>query len=208
MKIYDISVTISPDLPVYVGDPRVSIMPALSMEKGDHCNLTRLAFGSHTGTHVDAPRHFEPEGLTVEGLDLKALIGQAWVLKISSQEGIEPGELESHDLRGKERVLFKTHNSSLWNGTEFQTNYVHLSQEGASYLVKMGVKLVGIDYLSIEKFGSLGHGVHHTLLQAGIIILEGINLEGVEPGPYELICLPLKIKGAEGAPARAILMRR
>ena len=208
MKIYDISVAISLDLPVYPGDPGITVLPILSMEKGNHCNLTGLSLGSHTGTHVDAPRHFEPGGLTVDELDLNRLMGPAWVLKISSQQEIGRADLESQDLKGKERVLLKTSNSALWNRREFANNYVHLSQEGAAYLVEMGVKLVGIDYLSIEKYGSTDYGAHHTLLRAGVIILEGINLGSVEPGRYELLCLPLKVRGGEGAPARALLLQR
>jgi len=206
MKIYDISVILGKELPSWPGDSPVNISLSQSLAKGDVCNLSSLSLSSHTGTHVDAPYHFEPDGTTVDVLPLESLIGPAWVVEIKSREAVSREELEALGLQGKERILFKTANSNLWSSAEFSRQYVHLTLAAARCLVQAGIRLVGIDYLSIEKFESADHAVHHQLLRNRVVVLEGLNLSQVPAGKYQLICLPLKLGGGDGAPARAVLM--
>jgi arylformamidase len=160
---------------------------------------------AHTGTHVDAPRHFYDEGPGVDALPLELLIGRARVVEIVSRKGIGADELADLDLSEDVRVLFKTANSRLWASPEFHKDYVGVTQSGAEHLVSRGVKVVGVDYLSVEEFKKPGAPAHHALLGAGTIVIEGLNLRDVEPGVYEMICLPLRIVGADGAPARVLL---
>ena len=204
MKIYDISVTISPDLPVFPGDPPVRIDPVTRLDLGDQSNVSRLTLSSHCGTHIDVARHYSNHGLSVEHLPLTLLTGEALVAELRSVRYIGSAELSRFPLKGVERLILKTDNSLLWEKPGFCEEYVALTPDGARYLVKMGVKLVGIDYLSIERFDGDGE-VHRFLLGHGVIVIEGLNLEGVAAGVYELICLPLKIRDGDGAPVRAIL---
>jgi arylformamidase len=209
MKIYDITFPISPQTPVYAGDPNVKIEVASSFAKGDHANVTALCLGAHTATHVDAPNHFIDGMRRVDRLDLNKLIGPCRVIRIAEDvKIIEPEHFDN--IEGLERVIFKTRNSEFWNDTEFHSDFTHLSPAAADALVESGVKLVGIDYLSIERFKSGDHAVHKALLSKEIVILEGLDLREVEPGDYELICLPLKYEGGEGdgAPARTVLIQR
>ncbi|HEY8560234.1 MAG TPA: cyclase family protein [Pyrinomonadaceae bacterium] len=208
MKIYDITFPISEKTPVYAGDPDVRIDVAASFAKGDHANVTGLCIGAHTATHVDAPNHFIDGTRRVHELDLERLIGPARVVAIDeSLTEIAPAQLG--DLEGVERILFKTKNSNFWNAPEtgFRKDFTYISPEAARVLADAKVKLVGIDYLSVEKFGSEDFATHITLLEREIVILEGLDLREVPPGDYELICLPLKIisETGDGAPARAIL---
>lgn len=205
MRIHDISVVISTDMPVYPGDPPVSISPFLSISKGDKVNVSALALGSHTGTHLDAPRHFFENGRGMSELELELLAGRATVLQLDVAQEIRREHLEGADLRGTERLLLGTANSALWREAGFQEDYIYLTEDTARHLVELGVKLVGLDYLSVEKFGSSEAPVHRALLQNDVVILEGLNLTGIEPGEYELICLPLRLNCEDGAPARAIL---
>ncbi len=205
MAIYDISVSISEAIPVWPGDPFVAIRPALRMRDGGVANVTRLDLGSHTGTHVDAPWHFEDGGLTVDRLDLEKLVGPARVLEVAGDGPIDARALERLPIAGARRVLFKTRNSSLWGVAGFRREFVGLAPDAAAALVARGVDLVGIDYLSIEPFGSTDFATHHTLLQASVVIVEGLDLSRVAAGDYELIVLPLKLSGLDGSPARAIL---
>jgi arylformamidase len=209
MKIYDISLTISPGIPVWPGDPKVEMELISSMEKGAHVNITRLALCAHTGTHVDAPRHFLNDGGTVESLPLEALTGPAHVIRIPDEvTAITADVLERVSIPdGAERLLFKTRNSALWarGEAEFQTGFVAIPADGAEWLVQRGVKLVGVDYLSVSPY-KVSIPTHHTLLKAGVVILEGVDLSAVSEGAYELYCLPLKIAGSDGAPARVILI--
>jgi arylformamidase len=207
MKIYDISVPLSNDLPVYPGDPPLLIEPALLIEKGDGSNVCRLSLSSHCGTHIDAPRHLDDRGLTVEHLPLQLLTGRALVAEVGGTKRIGSKELKRLPIKGEERLLLKTQNSLLWSRPGFVEDYASLTEEGADYLAGIGVRLVGIDYLSIEAFEGNG-AVHRKLLDHGVIILEGLNLDGVKEGVYELICLPLKLAGVDGAPVRAILRRK
>ena len=207
MKIYDITVPIRSKMPVYEGDPGVTIDAWSAFAKGDSSNVSMLNFGAHTGTHVDAPAHFIEGARKIDALPLEVLIGAARVIRVADDvTEITPEFLERCDLGGIERVIFHTRNSGLWSDN-FRRDYTHLLPEAAQNLVDRGVKLVGTDYLSIEKFHSGHHRTHLTLLSSNVVIVEGLNLSDVPEGDYELICLPLKIAdgSGDGAPARAVL---
>lgn len=210
MKIYDITVPISKQVPVYEGDPNVQLETAKSLSKGDGVNVTSLCMGAHTATHVDAPNHFIEGTRKVHELELEKLIGFARVVEIDqSVTAISAEDVKNANLQGVERVLFKTRNSQFWNNQEsgFRKDFTYIEPEAARELVNLGVKLVGIDYLSVERFASEGHPTHVTFLEKEVIIIEGLDLREVSAGDYELICLPLKIvsETGDGAPARAIL---
>ena len=207
MRIYDITVPIRSAMPVYEGDPGVKIDPWSAFAKGDSSNVSMLSFGAHTGTHVDAPAHFVEGARRIDALSLDVLIGPARVLRVpDAVNEIDSNFINDCDLNGVERVLFHTRNSTFWN-EGFRKDFTHLLPEAAQLLVDRGIKLVGTDYLSIEKFHSGHHRTHLTLLSNNVVIVEGLNLSEVPEGDYELICLPLKIaEGAgDGAPARAVL---
>lgn len=210
MKIFDVSVPISDKTPVYAGDPAVEITSALTIANGDPCNVSRLNIGAHTATHVDAPAHFIEGATKVDCLPLDVLIGRARVVEIEKTADFVTAEhIENADLTGVERVLFKTRNSDLWNdlGQGFQKDFVFIAPDACQKLVEIGVKLVGIDYLSVEQFDPPDHATHKTLLGNNIIAIEGLDLREVSAGDYELICLPLKIASGtgDGAPARTVL---
>ncbi|MGD0609925.1 MAG: cyclase family protein [Anaerolineales bacterium] len=210
MKIYDISLAIGPQLPVWPGDPPFRLERIQSMEAGAHDNVSRLDMGAHTGTHVDAPFHFIQDGRTAESLSLEVLTGPALVVPIPDEVTlISAAVLERAQLPpGEERLLFRTRNSDLWGQgvKEFHTDFVAIPADGAEWLVQYGVKLVGVDYLSVSPYKN-SIPTHRTLLQAGVVILEGLDLSAVTPGIYDLVCLPLKLMGSDGAPARAILRK-
>lgn len=208
MKIYDITVPVSDTVPIYEGDPKARIDICMSIANGDAANVSQMCFGVHTATHVDAPNHFIDGTRRVDQLDLDKLIGICRVVGIDdSVTAIEPQHLGN--LTNIERILFKTRNSTFWNEPEkgFRTDFTYISPDAAKVLADSGVKLVGIDYLSVEQFGSKDFKTHITLLEKEAVILEGADLREVEPGDYELICLPLKYIGGagDGAPARTIL---
>ena len=208
MKIYDVTIPISENVPVYKGDPKVKIDVSSSIAKGDAANVTQLCFGAHTATHVDAPNHFIEGTRRVHELDLEKFIGRCRVIEVDeSVLEIEPKHVEN--LETVERVLFKTRNSSFWNDTSkgFRTDFTYISPGAARVLVEKNIKLVGIDYLSVEKFGSEDFATHITFLEREVAIIEGLDLREVTAGDYELICLPLKIisETGDGAPARTIL---
>lgn len=204
MRIYDITVPLSSQLPVYPGDCGFELSPWNRIANGDEANVSRLSFCNHAGTHLDPPRHFDDAGATIDEIPLERLVGRALVLELEETKVIGAKELHRLPVRGVERLLLKTGNSRLWQESSFSPDYTALSVDGAQYLVEAGVKLVGIDYLSIE--GMDGDGtVHRTLLKNDVLVVEGLNLEGIDPGEYELICLPLKVKGGDGAPVRALL---
>ena len=208
MPIYDITVPIRTTMPVYEGDPGVKIEPWSAFAKGDSSNVSLLNFGAHTGTHVDAPAHFIEGANTIDKLPLETLIGPARVIEVPDDATeIDPAFLASCDLQGVARILFHTRNSAFWDSDGFRKDFTHLLPEAAELLVNQGIKLVGIDYLSIEKFHSGHHRTHLTLLQQSVVIVEGLNLSSVPAGDYELICLPLKIAAGagDGAPARVVL---
>ena len=201
--IYDITLPLTAGMPVWPDEPGPELTPLSQISRGDPANVTRLSLGSHTGTHVDAPRHFLSEGKTVEALALDALCGPARVIHVDDTTSVKRHQLERH--RGIERMLLQTRNGALWNKRGFQKDFVYLEPDAADWLVAQGTRLVGIDYLSIEQFGSRDYRTHHALLGAGVVIVEGLDLRNVEPGDYMLWCLPLKVVGADGAPCRAVL---
>jgi arylformamidase len=210
MTIYDISLTISPSLPIWPGDPPLELEQFESMDKGGHNNITRMSSCVHIGTHVDAPRHFLNDGHTVEQLSLDVLTGPCYVVQLPDGiEAITAEVLERTELTSEmKRVLFGTRNSHLWakGESEFQTDFVAITEDGAEWLVERGVKLVGVDYLSVAPYGD-SIPTHTILLKAGVVLVEGLNLSKVMRGFYDLYCLPLKIAGSDGAPARAILVQ-
>ena len=208
MKIYDVTVPISAQTPIYEGDPPIEFSVTASLEKGDAANVSHLCCGVHTGTHVDAPAHFIAGGKKVHEIELKKLIGAARVVELNENvTAIEPkhfGHLES-----VERVLFKTRNSDFWNEPEkgFRRDFTYITPEAARALVEKNIVLVGIDYLSVERFGAESFDTHLTLLENEVVILEGLDLREIAAGDYEMFCLPLAYIGAagDGAPARTIL---
>ena len=207
MKLYDITVSFSTELPVYPGDPAVQITQVASLAAGDICTVSHLSFGSHTGTHVDPPAHFVAGLATLDELSLDVLIGPARVVDVGEISAIDVATIDAAKLAGVERVLFKTRNSRLWQADahEFEKEFVYLETTAAERLVELGVKLVGIDYLSIEKFNFEQPTTHYALLGNNVVIVEGLNLTDVAAGEYELICLPMKIKNGDGGPARVVL---
>ncbi len=203
MKLYDVTLPVSPGLPVWPGDPPVKLERVRRMEDGAKNNLSHLACSVHMGTHVDAPLHFIADGTDVVSLPLDALIGPARVIEIPDTDEITIGTLARLDLSRVERLLFKTRNSHLSRDV-FHRDFAAVALDAAQWLVQHGVRLVGVDYLSVERFGGDG-SVHRTLLGAGVIVVEGLDLRDVPPGDYTLCCLPMKLVGSEGAPARVIL---
>jgi arylformamidase len=213
-SIIDISVPISESLPVWPGDPAIKIRQSAALAHGDPADVSHLDFGSHTGTHVDAFSHFKPDGKTLNQMDLQRYIGRALVVEIEDPNRITLGELQRNpsflDLRKAERVLFKTVNSDKqWYTQPFNPDFCHLSPHAADFLIELGLRLVGVDAMSVDGFHAkelYGEDVpvHHRLLNAGVYILEGLTLKDVKAGWYDLICLPLALQG-DGAPARAVL---
>jgi arylformamidase len=210
MKFWDISLPISQGIPVWPGDPEISIKRVSKIEDGANANVSRMDIGCHTGTHVDAPYHFLPDGKTIETLPLDALIGPVQVIRIPDDISVitEDVVLACGIRKGTSRVLFKTYNSAFWKkyGSQFRTEFAGIDDTGAQALVDMGVKLVGLDYLSVSPYKK-SRPTHEAFLKASVVLLEGVNLSAVEAGDYNLVCLPLKIQGADGAPARAVLTR-
>ena len=211
MKIFDISLTISPDLPVWPGDPAIELEQVESMDAGATANVSRLNAGVHIGTHVDAPHHFMNDGRTVEQLSLEILTGPCYVLQLP--DGIEAITAEALDgislPSDTTRILFGTSNSRFWarGETVFQEDYVAVTASGADWLVKRGIQLVGVDYLSVAPYSD-STPTHEILLGAGVVVVEGLDLSAVPRGFYDLYCLPLKLLGSDGAPARAILIQQ
>jgi len=204
MKIYDVTVPLSKELVVYPGDPHVKIINRTTIgEDGAQCNLSRYSFSSHAGTHVDPPSHFIENGVTVDNLPLELLIGRARVVEVTAPV-IDEAVLEEFDFTADARILFKTRNSYLWSQKKFVEDYVYITPGAARVLVAEGIKVIGIDYLSVDKFGAEAK-THLTLLKSGVVIIEGLDLREIEPGDYEMFCLPLKVKGGDGAPARVVL---
>ncbi len=206
-RLIDVSVPLRSGVPTYPGNPEFELQPVKRIAEGGSSNVSRVVLGTHSGTHVDAPRHFFDEGAGVDRLPLDLLIGRARVVAITRRGGIDEPDLADSRLREDIRVLLKTPNSALWNSNQFHQDYTYLTEAGARYLVQQGVKVIGIDYLSVEQFKKAGAPAHHTLLSEGVVIIEGLNLAEADPGMYEMYCLPLPIAGADGAPARVVLRR-
>lgn len=210
MRIYDISLTITPDLPVWPGDPAVVLKCMSSIAAGDDANVTSMQMGVHTGTHVDAPHHFlDEDPRTVEQMPLKTLTGRTYVLRLPDQVSVISAEILAQvEIPPRtRRLLFRTRNSSYWatDPHYFREDFVAIDASGAQYLVERGVKLIGVDYLSVAPYGD-GKPTHEIMLKAGIVLVEGLDLSQVDQGRYTLYCLPIKLGGVEGAPARAILV--
>jgi arylformamidase len=208
MKIYDITVPISASTPIYKTDPGIEFGQHRAIANGDSANVSKIALGVHTATHVDAANHFIDGAPRVHEMDPHKLVGPCRVIEVPEDVlAIEPEHVG--DISGVERVLFKTRNSGFWSTPElgFRSDYAFLTPATAQLLADNGIVLVGIDYLSIEKSGSPGHPVHITLLEKDTVILEGVDLREVPAGDYEVMCLPLKYDGAtgDGAPARTFL---
>jgi len=206
-RIYDISLPVVDGGIRYPGNPPTRVSSVEAIARGDAANVSLVAIGTHTATHVDAVRHFIEGGAAVDEMPLERLIGRALV--VTFDDGVTVvGEtaLRAHALDGHMRVLLKTRNSALLRRPDFVTDYAYLAPDGAEYLLHLGVELVGIDYLSIEQFRSPDHRTHRLLLERGVVIVEGLDLSAVPPGTYDLVCLPLKLAGLDGAPARAVLI--
>jgi arylformamidase len=206
--MYDVTMTLTGDLPTFPGEPGVTLEPVHRIANGDPANVSKLSMGTHTGTHLDAPLHFFDGAPTVADLPLDALIGPALVVDIQLADTIRAHDLERIDLpSGIQRVLFKTRNSALLRQSQFSRDFVSIDPSAAHWLVERGVRLVGVDYLSAEQFGRTPAETHLTLLGAGVVIVEGLDLLDVPVGQYDLICLPLKLP-ADGCPVRALLIGR
>jgi arylformamidase len=202
----DISVTIQDGMVHWPGDPDIRIRQMLEMSRGDVCNVSVLSLGSHTGTHMDAPRHFIANGKTLDRMPLEATMGSCRVIEIKDKEAVTVEELKPQKIRPGERILFKTRNSRRsWKTNAFDEDFIFVSKEAAAYLAERRVQTVGIDYLSVGGFKKDGVETHQALLGAGIWLIEGLNLAKVRPGKHDLCCLPLKVLNSEGAPARALL---
>src|SRR5689334_5270981 len=207
MTIYDISVPVATGGVVYPGNPEIRIEPQQAIAQGGSSNVSSLSIGSHTGTHVDAPKHFFDDGAGVDALPLDVLMGPAVLIDFPpTVMAVTEADLRTKELKGHTRVLIRTRNSSFIRDKPFHKDYTYLAPDGAAYLVSLGVRLVGVDYLSVEQFHSGHHKTHVTLLQKGVIIVEGLDLSQPAAGPYELRCLPLRLAGLDGAPARAVLV--
>jgi arylformamidase len=206
-RIYDISVPIRTGGLVYPGNPEIEVSLQQAVAKGAGANVSFVRFGSHTGTHADAARHFFDDGQSVDKIPLERLIGPALLIAFSDDvRAVSAADLQKHDLSGHTRLLIRTRNSALLSQHQFVKDYTYLAPDGAQYLVDKGIELVGVDYLSIEQFHSGHHKTHRTLLEKSVVILEGLDLSVPTAGEYELICLPLRIEGCDGAPARAVLI--
>ncbi len=214
MQIFDISVAIAPgETPIYPGDPTIEVNAWAAIARGDAANLSLLHFGAHTATHVDAPAHFIEGAATVATLPLDVLLGPAHVIDVAADKhSITADDVRALVPDSAKRVLFKTRNSAFWrqSGAVFREDFASIAPEAAHLLIERGVKLVGIDYLSVERFKSDTFATHLTLLAAGVVIIEGLDMSAVAAGEYELLCLPLKLAAGsgDGAPARAVLRTR
>jgi len=209
MTIYDISLPIHPGTPTWPSDSPPQIRRLKDLDKGDAVTLSRLELGAHAGTHLDAPAHFIQGGATVETLPLELLIGPCVVAQTAAAPLVTAADLDALSLPPETtRLLLKTGNSARWGDSQgFRSDFIALSPDAARWIVDRGIRLVGVDYLSVEQYNPpREHPVHHTLLAAGVIVVEGLNLADVPPGGYTLVCLPLRVIGVEGAPARAILL--
>lgn len=208
-RIHDVSMPVRAGGLVYPGNPEIMIEPQQAISRGAGANVSRISFGSHTATHVDAAKHFFDNGETVDKVPLDRLIGRALLIAVDdSLSSVTARDLERHDLKGNTRILVRTRNSSFPDDVEFHRDYTYMAPDAAEYLVGRGIDLVGVDYLSIEQFHSGHHRTHRTLLERNVVIVEGLRLSGIEPGEYDFVCLPLRLEGLDGAPARAVLIER
>ncbi len=207
MKLIDVTVPLDASLPTYPGNTPFVLEAVKRIARGDSSNVSTLHMSAHTGTHVDAPRHYFDEAPGADALPLEMMLGRTRVIEITSRSGIGAEQLADLDLSDDLRILFKTSNSRLWASSDFHTDYVGVTASGAEHLIAHGIRVVGVDYLTVEEFKRPGAPAHHVLLGGGAIIIEGLNLRDVEPGVYDMLCLPLRVVGADGAPARVLLRR-
>jgi arylformamidase len=208
-RVYDISVPVRTGGLIYPGNPEIAIELQQAISQGAGANVSHISFGSHTGTHVDAARHFFDDGRTIDQIPLEKLMGPAVLIAVDeSLMSVGSADLEKFDLTGRKRVLIRSRNSAFLNDPEFHRDYTFLAPDGAEYLVSLGVELVGVDYLSIEQFHSGHHRTHRTLLERDVVIVEGLSLSEPPPGEYDFVCLPLRLEGLDAAPARALLIER
>src|SRR3954467_11206861 len=207
-RLVDVSVPLARGLASYPGNPEFDMQPVKRIAEGASSNVSRLVLGTHTGTPLDPPRHFFDARAGADALPLDLLIGRARVIDLPVRGGITEEHLSAAGLREDLRVLLRTPNSGWWHAAEpFHQDYTYVSEGAARYLVEQGVKVVGVDYLSVEQFKKPGAPAHRALLGNNVLIIEGLNLSDAEPGLYEMYCLPLRIAGADGAPARVVLKR-
>lgn len=210
-RVIDVSLPIGGNLLTWPGDPPIQVQAASRISKGDSANVSQLSLGSHTGTHIDPPFHFIDEGKRIDEIPPEFFVGEAFVADLTDVEGaVGPERLEKINLPGEtSRLLLKTRNSDIWSRlpTAFPEDYVHLNPEGAAWVVSARIRLIGTDFLSIERRGAPGHPTHVTLLEREVVIVEGLDLREAEEGMYQLICLPLRIEGGDGGPARALLIQ-
>ena len=205
----DISVPVRNGMVHWPGDPAFHIERAEDQDKGDQANVSRMSLGVHTGTHMDAPVHYIRNAPGIDAMPIDAAIGPARVIAIQDDQSVKRAELIPHSIQRGERILFRTKNSEhSWGSDQFDENFVYISRDAARYLAECGVRTVGVDYLSVGGYRNDGPETHEALLGAGIWIIEGLNLREIEPGDYDLICLPLKLDGSDGSPARAVLRRK
>lgn len=200
--IFDVSLILNENIPIYPGDPEFKIENVTSFEKEGYIT-SKICLGSHTGTHIDAPSHFFETRIQASELSLDTLIGKCIVFEFTNDEAITAGDLDSLDFEDHTRIIFKTKNSNFINMGRFVEDYAYLEKDAAEYLVKKGIRLIGFDYYTIDKYNS-EMPAHRKLLENDILVIEGLNLANVDPGEYELIALPIKLK-ADGAPARVVL---
>ena len=205
MKLYDATLPMEEGMVTFPGDPVFQVTPISRLNEGGAFELSRLSLGTHGGTHVDPPKHYLEGGAGVDALPLDALVGPGVVLDMRGRAFIDRDALEQACLGRCKKILLKTDSGLLLKERTFREDYVHLTESGAGFLIEQEISLVGIDSLSIERYGNPGAPVHRALLEAGIVIVEGANLVEIPPGPYEIFCLPLRIKDADGSPARLIL---
>lgn len=206
LRVIDISVPNRAGMHVYPGDPVPRVDAVRRIAAGDPCNLSLLSMGSHTGTHVDAPYHFLADGPRLGEVPLDRMVGGALVADLRGRAAVDAAALGGVPLEPGDILLCLTDNSERWASPEFRHDFTYLTEDAAAWLVARGVRAVGMDYLSIERFGSPDFPVHHRLLGAGVFVIEGLDLRAVEPGRYTLVCLPLKFPDLDGAPARAVLL--
>jgi arylformamidase len=208
-NVFDVTAPLSPGVAVWPGDPSVQFTPVARVSEGAPCNVSRLSCSTHAGTHVDAPWHFVDDGCRVDDIPVERWIGPCWVMDASrSDEHITVVDLESAKIpEGVDRLIIRTMRDHGKQGTPFDPVFVALNRGAARWLLSRGFTLVGIDSPSIEPFDDARHEIHHELLSAGVLIIEGLELSEIEPGPYLLICLPLRLADADGSPARVLLVR-
>ena len=205
----DVSLTLKSAMLQWPGDPPVLIERVRDMDRGDTVNLSRITMGVHSGTHVDAPVHFLKGGWGADRIPIHPLVGHARVIEIVAKESIDEKELAGCKIEKGEKILLRTRNSvqKILRKDTFDEKFIYMEEDAALFLASLGIQTVGVDYLSVGGYRKNGPAVHRTLLDAGIFIIEGLDLADVLPGRYEMVCLPLKIRDSDGAPARVILKR-